>query len=99
MEPAEAQHHIDAMLLAWIGHELGQTVSFTASDLAQLAGCDGQETGAYLSAFSIEFGEQPSHSGEIDIEDVRGPPDRRGRSRALPVRVCAQPDLGTPSVR
>ena len=82
MEPAEAQHHIDAMLLAWIGHELGQTVSFTASDLAQLAGCDGQETGAYLSAFSIEFGEQPSHSGEIDIEDVRARPivaDGHGR--------------------
>jgi hypothetical protein len=82
MEPAEAQHRVDAMLVAWIGHELGQTISFTASDLAQLTGCDDQETEAYLSAFSIAFGERPSHSGQVDIEDVRARPivaDGHGR--------------------
>jgi len=86
MKPAEAQHRIDAMLVAWTGNELGQTVSFTASDLAQLTGCVDQETEAYLSAFSIEFGQQPSHGGQVDIEDVRARPivaDGHGRYQCV----------------
>lgn len=82
MKPAEVQRRIDAMLIAWMGHELGQTVSFTASKLARLTGCDPQETDEYLAAFSIEFGERPSHNGQVDVEDVRARPivaDGNGR--------------------
>jgi hypothetical protein len=80
--PAEAQRRIDGMLVAWIGYELGETVSLSASDLVEITGCDEQETRAYLSAFSIEFGEPAPHSGELDIEDVRSRPivaDGHGR--------------------
>ncbi len=83
MPPTEAEQRVDGMLMAWIGHELGRTMSFTASDLAELTGSDVTEVDAYLSAFSIEFGSLPAHGGEVDIEDVRARPivaDGHGRN-------------------
>jgi hypothetical protein len=50
------------------------TMSFTPGELAAQTGCTIDETKAFLSMFSLPFGEAPTPGREIDIEDVRNHP-------------------------
>ncbi len=78
----ESERRIHEIMLAWAAHEVGQTLSFTASELAERTGVNRGEVDAYLSAFSIEFGEELPHGKDIDVEDVRARPlacDGQGR--------------------
>jgi hypothetical protein len=74
LDLADAEAAIHSRLIAWTSVALGTTMSFTPGDLAAHAGCTIDETEAFLSMFSLPFGEPPVPGREIDIEDVRNHP-------------------------
>ena len=56
LNESEMQQSIHHMFVAWTFYGLGDTMSFTADELADAASVDTAATQAYLNARSLEFG-------------------------------------------
>jgi hypothetical protein len=74
LDLAAAETAIHSRLIAWTSVALGTTMSFTPRELAAHTGRTVDETRAFLTMFSLPFGEAPAPGREIDIEDVRNRP-------------------------
>ena len=73
LEHKDAERAIHTRLIAWSQYALGETMSFTAQDLADHTGSDRDEIAAYLALFSLRFGVE-RESERPEIEDVRHRP-------------------------
>lgn len=69
-----AREALHARGVAWTGFRFGDTMSFTAGELARYAGCDIDETKAFLQRFAVAFGEFRAEERSVDIETIRNRP-------------------------
>jgi hypothetical protein len=78
----EAAFRLHNVAISWVAYGLGDTMSFTAEELATAASCDTGTAERFLSMFSVGLGELDLGERDVSMEDIRDRPllhDAEGR--------------------
>jgi hypothetical protein len=65
---------VQPMAIGYGSHQVGETLQFTAQELAERTGVDIRAVDAFLDRFSVTFGEFSDLGRSPDIEDIRDRP-------------------------
>jgi hypothetical protein len=82
LDSDEAAARLHTIAISWVAYKLGDTMSFTAEELAAAACCDIALAERFLSIFSVGFGELDPGERDVSMEDIRDRPlihDANGR--------------------
>lgn len=88
LDRKKAARRIAEMSLAWGSFATGSVFEFTTDELAAAAGCGTAEATAFLSSFSISFGQFDESTRPPELEDLR---DNPILVDAASKHICASP--------